>query len=134
MNLQQLFSAQERYPSLSGVDFYGLNSFLRMARLARPLIEFQQKDRRRLPDFLYHGLLELLAVSISETNLSLVQTCRAAFKEIIWTHPEVVPTENEVIKYNNAALCRGISFGHLLPPVRVCQDPSCSKHRPCKIS
>jgi hypothetical protein len=107
MNLQQLISAQQQYPSLSGVDFHGLNSFLRMACLARPLIEFQQKDLRRPPDFLHHGLLELLAVSISETNLSLVQTCWVAFKEIIWTHPEVVPTENEVIKYNNAALCRG---------------------------
>ncbi|KAJ7229372.1 hypothetical protein C8J57DRAFT_1019516, partial [Mycena rebaudengoi] len=125
MNLQQLISAQQQYPSLSGVDFHGLNSFLRMACLARPLIEFQQKDLRCPPDFLHHGLLELLAVSISETNLSLVQTCWVTFKEIIWTHPEVVPTENEVIKYNNAALCRGTSFGHLLPPVRVCQDPSC---------
>ncbi|KAF8194768.1 hypothetical protein K438DRAFT_1587719 [Mycena galopus ATCC 62051] len=120
MNLQHLSSAQQRYPSLSGVNFQGLNSFLRMACLARPLIEFQQKDRRRPPDVLHRGLLELLAVSISDTDLNLVETCWAAFKEIIWTHPEVIPTENEVIKYNNAALCRGTSFKNLLPPVRVC--------------
>ncbi|KAJ7367056.1 hypothetical protein DFH08DRAFT_658124, partial [Mycena albidolilacea] len=112
-------------PSLSAVDLHGLTSFLRMACLARPLIEFQQEDRRCPPDILQPAILKLLAASISETNLALVHICWIAFKEVIWNHPEIVPIESELTQYNNAALCRGTSFGHLLPPVRVCQDLYC---------
>ncbi|KAK6971993.1 hypothetical protein R3P38DRAFT_2751037 [Favolaschia claudopus] len=100
-----------------------------MACLARPLIEFQVEDRRRPPDFLHCGLLELLAATVYEQNLDLVQTCRAAFKEIIWNHPKVQPTEEEIKKYNDAALCCGTSFAHLLPPARVCQDSYCPSYR-----
>ncbi|KAK7001157.1 hypothetical protein R3P38DRAFT_3612695 [Favolaschia claudopus] len=129
MSLQQLLAAQTQYPCLSDISFNSLTTFLRMACLARPLIEFQVEDRRRPPDFLHCGLLELLAATVYEQNLDLVQTCWAAFKEIIWNHPEVQPTEEEIKEYNDAALCRGTSFAHLLPPVRVCQDSYCPNYR-----
>lgn len=107
MSLQQILSVLEQHPALSGVTFHGLTLFLRMARLARPVIESQQSDRRIPPDYLHAGLLELLAGSLSELDLNLIQMCWAAFKEIIWNHPEVEPTEEEAIQYNKAALCRG---------------------------
>ncbi|KAJ7343948.1 hypothetical protein DFH08DRAFT_937707 [Mycena albidolilacea] len=100
-----------------------------MACLVRPLIEFQQEDRRHPPDILQPAILELLAASISATNLALVHICWIAFKEAIGNHPEIVPIESELTQYNNAALCRGTSFGHLLAPVRVCQDSYCPNYR-----
>ncbi|KAK6966911.1 hypothetical protein R3P38DRAFT_2815664 [Favolaschia claudopus] len=107
MNLEQLLAAQRQYPCLAGIDFNSLTMFLRMACLARPLIIFQVEDRRRPPDLLHCGLLELLAAAVSEGNLDLVQTCWVAFKDIIWDYPEIVPTEEEITQYNNAALCHG---------------------------
>ncbi|KAJ7855521.1 hypothetical protein B0H14DRAFT_3136307 [Mycena olivaceomarginata] len=89
MNLQQLVSAQQQHPSLSTVNLHGLTS-LRMACLAQPLIEFQQEDRRR--------------PSISETNLALVHTCWIASKEVIWNHPEIVPIESELTRYNGPSV------------------------------
>ncbi|KAJ7670033.1 hypothetical protein DFH06DRAFT_1083660 [Mycena polygramma] len=129
MSLQQILFILGQHPSLSGVQLHGLTLFLRMARLARPMIEFQQTDRRTPPEYLHPGLLELLADSLSEPDLNLVQLCWVAFKGIVWDHPEVEPTEEEVQRYNQAALCRGTSFGHLFPPVRVCQDSRCINHR-----
>ncbi|KAJ7674366.1 hypothetical protein B0H17DRAFT_1140615 [Mycena rosella] len=93
MSLQQILSAFQQHPSLSAVSLRGLTLFLCMARMARPLIEFQQKDRRIPPAYLHPGLLELLAWSISETDLNIVQLCGVAFKDIIWNHPDVLPTE-----------------------------------------
>ncbi|KAK7013932.1 hypothetical protein R3P38DRAFT_3004254, partial [Favolaschia claudopus] len=61
MSLQQLLGAQIQYPCLSDISFN--STFLRMACLARPLIEFQVEDRRRPPDLLHCGLLELLAAT-----------------------------------------------------------------------
>ncbi|KAK6984438.1 hypothetical protein R3P38DRAFT_3231659 [Favolaschia claudopus] len=129
MSLRQLLAAQDQYPCLSDIGFTSLTTFLRMACLARPIIELQVEDRRRPPDFLHCGLLELLAATVSEPNLALVQTCWVAFKDIIWSYPEVVPTEEEIRQYSDAALSRGTSFGHLVPPVRVCQDSYCPNYR-----
>ncbi|KAJ7924649.1 hypothetical protein B0H13DRAFT_1601503 [Mycena leptocephala] len=127
MSLQQVLSVLEQYPALSTVRFDGLTLFLRMACLARPLIESQETDKRHPPAYLHPGLLELLGGSLSEPDLDIVQLCWAAFKDIIWSHPAVEPTENEILQYNKAALCR--AFHHFFPPVRVCQVSGCINHR-----
>jgi hypothetical protein len=107
MSLYQVTSVLQQHPALSSVSFHGLTLFLRMSCVARPLIEFQHKDKSSPPAYLDQGLLMLLGRCISVPNLEIVQICWVAFKDIIWSHPDVVPTENEITQYNEAALSRG---------------------------
>ncbi|KAJ7692857.1 hypothetical protein B0H17DRAFT_1132835 [Mycena rosella] len=86
---------------LKALNFHGLNQFLRMACLVMQTIAFQQ----------------------------LGQTCWAAFKDILWDHPMITPTDEEIITYNNAALGNGTAYRHIYPPVRVCSNPECTNHR-----
>ncbi|KAJ7164484.1 hypothetical protein C8R46DRAFT_901653 [Mycena filopes] len=117
-----------------------------MACLARQTIAFQQVNNRRPPPVLPLPILRTLAASLEVTETRLIQTCWAAFKEILWEHPDVSPTDGEILTYNNAALVNGsckrppnsfngnvhrksIAFRHIYPPVRVCLEPNCSNHR-----
>ncbi|KAJ7239735.1 hypothetical protein C8J57DRAFT_1019287, partial [Mycena rebaudengoi] len=125
MNLQDLSAALLRFPDLAALKFHGLNRFLRMASLARPAIEFQQVDKRNPPAVLHPQILETIAASLGVTDINVVSICWSAFKDIIWDHRAVSPTEEEIKIYNDAALDRGTSFHHVYPPVRVCQISGC---------
>jgi hypothetical protein len=143
MSLQQVLSVLEQHPALPTVRFDGLTLFLRMACLAWPLIESQETDKRHPPAYLHPGLLELLGGSLSVPDLDIVQLCWAAFKDIIWNHPAIEPTENEILQYNKvprylhvlAMLCVLLinfpcpAFQHFFPPVRVCQVSGFINHR-----
>ncbi|KAJ7279725.1 hypothetical protein C8J57DRAFT_1059057, partial [Mycena rebaudengoi] len=112
--------ALPRFLDLTALKFHGLNTFPRMASLARPAIEFQQVDRRNPPAVLHPQMFETIAASLGVADINVVSICWSAFKDIIWDHPAVLPTEEEIKIYNNAALDRGTSFHHVYPPVRVC--------------
>ncbi|KAJ7085416.1 hypothetical protein B0H15DRAFT_910362 [Mycena belliarum] len=129
MSLRDVSAALHRFPTLEPLNFHGLTQFLRMGCLARQTIAFQQVNNRRPPPVLPPAVLSTLATSLGVANTSLVQTCWAAFKELIWDHPEVSPRDDEIVVYNEAALANGTSFRHIFPPVRVCSDRSCSNHR-----
>ncbi|KAJ6554064.1 hypothetical protein B0H10DRAFT_2123912, partial [Mycena sp. CBHHK59/15] len=95
--------------------------------LARLTIEFQQIDKRRPPSALPLGMLEMLAASLQVSNTPLAETCWAAFKEVVWDHPLVSPTDDEIMQHNKAALSH--AFDHICPPIRVCQMPDCLNQR-----
>ncbi|KAF8175032.1 hypothetical protein K438DRAFT_1538916, partial [Mycena galopus ATCC 62051] len=100
MSLQDVSAALLYFPQLKALHFHGLTQFLRMACLARQTIAFQQTNNIRPPPVLPLGVLRILAGSMNISDTSLVQTCWAAFKDIIWQHPAVTPSDEEIALYN----------------------------------
>ncbi|KAJ7106902.1 hypothetical protein C8R44DRAFT_637688, partial [Mycena epipterygia] len=70
---------------------------------------------RKPPPVLPLAVLQTIAASLMVSDTQLVQTCWAAFKEVLWDHPAVSPTEDEIILYNAAALSHSTC--------RRCHDP-----------
>ncbi|KAF8143934.1 hypothetical protein K438DRAFT_1552543, partial [Mycena galopus ATCC 62051] len=125
MSLQDISAAIVRFPRLQALNFHGLNQFLRFAFLARQSIAFQQVNNKRPPPVLPLTIQEAIADSLAVSDLALIQTCWAAFKEVVWEHPDVCASSDEIALYNNAALHRNTSFRHIYPPVRVCSNAEC---------
>ncbi|KAJ7168385.1 hypothetical protein C8R43DRAFT_822857, partial [Mycena crocata] len=117
------------FPELKALSFHGLTLFLRMACFARQTIAFQQVNNQRPPPVLPPAVLQTLATSLGLPETHLIQTCWAAFKEVLWDHPAISASDEEITRYNNAALGNGTSFRHLYPPVRVCINSECTNHR-----
>ncbi|KAJ7687596.1 hypothetical protein B0H17DRAFT_1136146 [Mycena rosella] len=111
------------------LNFHGLNQFLRMACLARQTITFQQVNNRRPPPVFPPAILQTISSSLNVSETSLVQTCWAAFKDILWDHPMITPSDEKIITYNNAALGNGTAYRYIYLPVRVCSNPECTNHR-----
>ncbi|KAF7345993.1 hypothetical protein MVEN_01621900 [Mycena venus] len=65
-------------------------------------------------------MLQILACCLG-TDIGLIQTCWAAFKDVVWNHPDVTATDEEITTYNNAALSRDT--------FRVCINPEYENHR-----
>ncbi|KAJ7672974.1 hypothetical protein DFH06DRAFT_979239 [Mycena polygramma] len=128
MSLHDISASLLRFPELQGLSYHGLTQFLRFASLARQRIAFQQVNNRRPPPVLPPAVLETIAAALGVSDTRLVQTCWAAFKDIVWDHPNLSASEDEILAYNNAALSRGTSFRHIFPPVRTCIDPRCTNH------
>ncbi|KAL4256186.1 hypothetical protein AB1N83_012856 [Pleurotus pulmonarius] len=59
---------------------------------------------------------------------SMVLRCWDSLKYIIWSTPNVVPSEDEIKRFNECALPFGISYWHIFPPTRTCINPACAHH------
>ncbi|KAJ7690384.1 hypothetical protein B0H17DRAFT_1134408 [Mycena rosella] len=115
---------------LKALNFHGLNQFLRMACLARQTITFQQVNNWRPPPaILPPAILQTISTSLNVSETSLVQTCWAASEDILWDHPVITPSDEDIITYNDAALENGTTYSHIYPLVRVCSNPECTNHR-----
>jgi hypothetical protein len=107
MSLEDVSATLLRFPQLKSLNFHGLNQFMPMACLARETITFQQINSRRPPPVLPLAILKTISMSLNVADPSLIQTCWAAFKDILWDHPVVSPTDDEITSYNKAALGNG---------------------------
>jgi hypothetical protein len=63
---------------------------------------------QRSPPVLPPTILKVLAgcLGVSDTDIGLIQTCRAAFKDVVWNHPDFTASNEEIMTYNKAALSR----------------------------
>ncbi|KAJ7280823.1 hypothetical protein C8J57DRAFT_1300171 [Mycena rebaudengoi] len=124
----ELSDALRDRPELAGLDFNGLNMFVRYATLVKPTIEFSQMDCRKCPTSLSPQICLFLA-SAPGYHTDLIELCQSAFRDLVWNQPPISPTEAEILEYNDTALQYETSFRHLYPPMRSCQDSGCSNHR-----
>ncbi|KAJ7254975.1 hypothetical protein B0H12DRAFT_1289102 [Mycena haematopus] len=129
MSLQQIIAIVHDFPELGLLDFHGLTLFIRYASLARESIEFSQPNRLECPTILPSNILRVLATALGEKDTRLVQICWSAFRALVWSQPCVVPTDQEILVFNDASLVHQTSFRHLYPPVRSCQTSKCPNHR-----
>ncbi|KAJ7508142.1 hypothetical protein B0H11DRAFT_1704742 [Mycena galericulata] len=104
MSLQQITEAIQKYPELALLDFHGLNLFIRYASLARESIEFAQVEKIDCPISLPANILRVLATALGEKDTRLTEICWSAFRGLVWTQSAVVPTDDEILAYNDASL------------------------------
>ncbi|KAK7013809.1 hypothetical protein R3P38DRAFT_3575169 [Favolaschia claudopus] len=129
MSLQDIVSALQRFPGLSALNFHGLTQFLRYSCMARENVAFRQVNSRRPPPVLPVDIATTLASALNVADIQLIQTCWAAFKELLWDHPAITASSDEIYTYNKAALINSTSYRHIYPPVRACTNPHCSHYR-----
>jgi hypothetical protein len=107
MSLQEITNALQSHPELSLLDFNRLNLFVRYASLARVSIEFGQRDKSTCPVTLSLSILRILASALGEKDTHLVETCWAAFRQLVWNQPPISASFDEILAYNAASLRHG---------------------------
>ncbi|KAG1720182.1 hypothetical protein EDB19DRAFT_1930573 [Suillus lakei] len=124
MGISQLLASLDEYD----LTFPDLTAFVRLACMAKPFIRQCMTDIRHPPIHPPEVVVSLLAGALGQDPPTIL-TCWVAFRQVIWTHGAVLPTDQEIEAFNRHGLVRGIGYHDLYPPTRVCQRPECVNYR-----
>ncbi|KAG2743488.1 hypothetical protein P692DRAFT_201886487 [Suillus brevipes Sb2] len=124
MGIGQLLASLDEYD----LTFPDLMAFVRLACMAKPFIRQCMTDIRHPPIHPPEVVVSLLAGALGQDPPTIL-ACWVAFRQIIWTHGAVLPTDQEIEAFNRHGLVHSIGYHDLYPPTRVCQRPECVNYR-----
>ncbi|KAH6911335.1 hypothetical protein BKA70DRAFT_1460642 [Coprinopsis sp. MPI-PUGE-AT-0042] len=134
MDLNTLFTALQRSPSLLSISVVQFTKFFALCRLGQPTLEAAQHLALDHAPPLPNSLLSIFSnvLCLSE---SIVDGIWDALRHEIWsTLPKGQPSDTfsatEIAEFNKYALPLQTSFKHLYPPVRCCTNQDCTRFRP----
>jgi hypothetical protein len=103
MGIGQLLASLDEYD----LTFPDLMAFVRLACMAKPFIRQCMTDIRHPPIHPPEVVVSLLAGALGQDPPTIL-ACWVAFRQIIWTHGAVLPTDQEIEAFNRHGLVRGI--------------------------
>ncbi|KAF4614627.1 hypothetical protein D9613_003186 [Agrocybe pediades] len=129
MQLQHLLAPVAEHPSLRALELETILCFIQYALLARPTIRFYSVDART-PPALPSLAVQLVLAQCTGVSVETTKALWDVFKDLVWAAKEDnIPSTDAVYTFNKYALPLGISYYHLYPPVRACQNVSCGNYR-----
>ncbi|KAI0823321.1 hypothetical protein BC628DRAFT_1325118 [Trametes gibbosa] len=128
LTLRDLAQLAAVTPHLGDIKFYEAASFIRLAKLVRPQIEFTLVDKREPPALLPPHIHEFMGASLRKSYTE-VNWYWYTLKDAVWGEGAVRATETDVEMFHLHGLRRGIGYRDMLPPTRVCLNPGCRNHR-----
>ncbi|KAG1830454.1 hypothetical protein EV424DRAFT_1535148 [Suillus variegatus] len=103
MDISQLLAPLDEYD----LTFPDLTAFVQLACMTKPFIHQCMTDIRHPPIHPPEVVVSLLAGALSQDPLTIL-ACWVAFRQVIWTHGAVLPTDQEIEVFNCHGLVRGV--------------------------
>lgn len=101
-----IFEALSRLPQAPDIRFQDVLLYIRLACLAKPTIQQSQKSDSLPPASLPDQISVVLAAALG-WKVSVVNLYWSVLMGVIYEHPSIAPSENEVNIYNKHALDKG---------------------------
>ncbi|KAL4257788.1 hypothetical protein AB1N83_013934 [Pleurotus pulmonarius] len=123
MDLQSLVSAISKHPELFQLEFSSVIEFIHFACLARPQIRYSRPGTGLDgPPKLLPPRITFILSEIVGWLEPIIYRCWEILGDVIWTLPEFKASEDEITKFNKAALQVETSYRHIFPPLQACLE------------
>ena len=115
MHLHDIVLTTQSSPVLSAVTFESCNRFIRLCCIAKPAIQWSQRDIGVPCPQLPSHILTFLANAITivpngQENLMIIGALWEAFRHEIWAYKDIVADDEEISIFNRFGLHIGLGM------------------------